>query len=213
MDRIFRAAVCHECIGLTSHRLSEIKSHERRSPHLRRVGLRGVCLVTFYSCSPSSFLMYQLTQPINVPPPVQPSHAAPIACRVDHPVVFAILSFTSRGHDTRVDLWSLGCVVFEALVGENPFQRRRGDKMDRQALFDRIQRGRVEFPSSLSVSRPHPPRSRRFPPPNPVITSEHVCWLNFVYSFFVQALCLYIFKRFYAVYTPPYVPSLACGSK
>ncbi|CAN0097671.1 unnamed protein product [Scytosiphon promiscuus] len=57
-----------------------------------------------------------------------------------------------EGHDTRVDLWSLGCVVYEALVGEHPFRRPRGEKMDRHALFDRIQLGRLDYPSSLSAS-------------------------------------------------------------
>lgn len=66
-------------------------------------------------------------------------------------VCMPVLS-TTRGHDTRVDLWSLGCVVFEALVGEHPFQRRGGRRTDRQALFERIQRGRPDYPSCLSVS-------------------------------------------------------------
>lgn len=57
-----------------------------------------------------------------------------------------------RGHDTRVDLWSLGCVVFEALVGAHPFRRPRGERSDRFALFERIRFGRPEYPSFLSVS-------------------------------------------------------------
>eukprot|EP00752_Nemacystus_decipiens_P011872 g10529.t1 len=59
---------------------------------------------------------------------------------------------SKAGHDTRVDLWSLGCVVFEALVGDHPFRRPRGEKTDRQALFQRIQRGRPDYPSSLSAT-------------------------------------------------------------
>ncbi|CAM9273789.1 unnamed protein product, partial [Hapterophycus canaliculatus] len=94
---------------------------------------------------------------------------------------------SKEGHDTRVDLWSLGCVVFEALVGEHPFRRPRGEKMDRQALFERIQLGRLDYPSSLSASAvsllrellslnpedrpgfffPSPPPSRTPPPPPP----------------------------------------------
>ncbi|CAM9169297.1 unnamed protein product [Laminaria digitata] len=57
-----------------------------------------------------------------------------------------------EGHDTRVDLWSLGCVMFEALVGLHPFRRPRGERTDRQALFERIACGQPEYPPFLSGS-------------------------------------------------------------
>lgn len=50
------------------------------------------------------------------------------------------------GHGRAVDWWSLGALLYEMLTGLPPFYCR-----DHKALFDKIRRGRLEFPAYLSA--------------------------------------------------------------
>ncbi len=63
--------------------------------------------------------------------------------------------------DTAADLWSLGCVAYELLIGKPPF--KSGNE---QATFEKILWGEIEFPQVLPSSHPlghSPARPRPLP--------------------------------------------------
>lgn len=49
-------------------------------------------------------------------------------------------------HDNRVDIWSLGILCYEFLVGNPPFEAD-----DHEATYDRIKSIDLKFPSFMSV--------------------------------------------------------------
>lgn len=50
-----------------------------------------------------------------------------------------------RPHDNKVDIWSLGILCYEFLVGCPPFEAE-----DHQRTYDRIKRIDLKFPEDLS---------------------------------------------------------------
>jgi serine/threonine protein kinase len=51
------------------------------------------------------------------------------------------------GHDTRLDLWNLGVLLFELLTGRAPFESKTQEE-----LFDKIQKVKVGFPKNFPSS-------------------------------------------------------------
>ena len=49
-----------------------------------------------------------------------------------------------KGHDTRLDLWNLGVLLFELLTGKAPFESKTQEE-----LFDKIKNLRVGFPKNF----------------------------------------------------------------
>jgi len=60
------------------------------------------------------------------------------------PLYLAPEVILSRGHDKGADYWSLGCLVYEMIMGQTPFY---DDDIDQITLFKRIVHGRYKFPS------------------------------------------------------------------
>ncbi len=46
--------------------------------------------------------------------------------------------------DTKVDLWSLGCVAYELFAGKTPFKEKEG-----QSVYERVLLGDLEFPKDF----------------------------------------------------------------
>lgn len=61
------------------------------------------------------------------------------------PVYMAPEMVALKDYDQAVDLWSLGCLLYELLVGQPPFQHK-----NRKMLYDIIQNKNPDFPSFLS---------------------------------------------------------------
>ena len=51
-----------------------------------------------------------------------------------------------KGYDTRVDIWAIGILIFELLVGSAPFK-----KDDQQSTEDNITHGRIKWPNSMNL--------------------------------------------------------------
>ena len=51
-----------------------------------------------------------------------------------------------RGHDKSVDYWALGCLLYELLVGIDPF-----NDADPILIYQKILKGKVKFPSEKVV--------------------------------------------------------------
>ncbi|KAL9184858.1 hypothetical protein ACHAXT_002635 [Thalassiosira profunda] len=60
------------------------------------------------------------------------------------PLYLAPEVILSRGHDKGADYWSLGCLMYEMIVGQTPFYDHNIDQI---TLFKRIVHGRYRFPS------------------------------------------------------------------
>ncbi|KAL7548944.1 hypothetical protein ACHAWF_012208 [Thalassiosira exigua] len=65
------------------------------------------------------------------------------------PLYLAPEVILSRGHDKGADYWSLGCLMYEMILGQTPFYDHNIDQI---TLFKRIVHGRYRFPSQ-SFSR------------------------------------------------------------
>lgn len=50
-----------------------------------------------------------------------------------------------QGHDTNLDIWNLGVLLYEMLTGDAPFKAST-----QQAMFEKILRVKIEFPKSFS---------------------------------------------------------------
>jgi protein kinase A len=61
------------------------------------------------------------------------------------PLYLAPEVILSRGHDKGADYWSLGCLMYEMILGQTPFYDHNIDQI---TLFKRIVHGRYRFPSS-----------------------------------------------------------------
>jgi serine/threonine protein kinase len=57
---------------------------------------------------------------------------------------------TCKGHGKEVDMWSLGVLAFELLVGESPFVD--DSDMEPEEIFKSIVRGRYKIPSFVSAN-------------------------------------------------------------
>lgn len=51
-------------------------------------------------------------------------------------------------YNEKVDIWSVGCIAYQLLCGQTPFQAARGF----QELYSRIQRAEFSFPTDLPIS-------------------------------------------------------------
>lgn len=60
------------------------------------------------------------------------------------PLYLAPEVILSRGHDKGADYWSLGCLMYEMILGQTPFY---DNNIDQITLFKRIVHGRYRFPS------------------------------------------------------------------
>lgn len=60
------------------------------------------------------------------------------------PLYLAPEVILSRGHDKGADYWSLGCLMYEMILGQTPFY---DTNIDQITLFKRIVHGRYRFPS------------------------------------------------------------------
>jgi len=60
------------------------------------------------------------------------------------PLYLAPEVILSRGHDKGADYWSLGCLMYEMILGQTPFYDHNIDQI---TLFKRIVHGRYRFPS------------------------------------------------------------------
>jgi protein kinase A len=61
------------------------------------------------------------------------------------PLYLAPEVILSRGHDKGADYWSLGCLMYEMILGQTPFYDHNIDQI---TLFKRIVHGRYRFPSN-----------------------------------------------------------------
>lgn len=60
------------------------------------------------------------------------------------PLYLAPEVILSRGHDKGADYWSLGCLMYEMILGQTPFYDHNIDQI---TLFKRIVHGRYRFPA------------------------------------------------------------------
>lgn len=59
-----------------------------------------------------------------------------------------------NGHDEKLDIWTLGVLMFEMLTGHPPFEvlERIPDKRKKQKLIeDKILKGIINFPDYISI--------------------------------------------------------------
>jgi len=54
-----------------------------------------------------------------------------------------------KGHDKSVDLWALGCVIYELIVGKTPFANANQNK-----TFERACQGDLQFPDGIEEKCP-----------------------------------------------------------
>lgn len=61
-----------------------------------------------------------------------------------------IINQSSKGYSIEVDWWSLGCLMYQMIVGVPPFYCGNNNVNNNNILYNNILRGQVSFPDSMS---------------------------------------------------------------